>query len=228
MSCSWGLLRSKKMRLGKIQQKKSCISTQNILLPKSISSPGSCVSSLKGPVWLNAKSFKGWFHSHRKRSSSSALLKRVASAVRSHCLWLSAVSERSFLLLLFLKSAYSESIAVEPHWSQIRHFRGLLHSLCSTALGTGEEEVPFKKHSQPPSWRSSYCLWLGPAKALSNCLVSLCAAFCVWSSFKPAAPLPGCHIEISLMSELRADLPIGGCCVLSAPLAPATLRRFQS
>lgn len=38
-------------------------------------------------------------------------------------------------------------------------------------------------------------------------------------------PLCGCHLEISLTSELRADVPVGGYNLLSAPLAPATLQK---
>lgn len=54
-------------------------------------------------------------------------------------------------------------------------------------------------------------------------LASLCAFLFTRLEAHLNLPLPACHLEISVMSELRADVPVGGCCLLSAPLAPATL-----
>lgn len=144
-----------------------------------------------------------------------------------HCSWLSAVPRRGFPLLLFLKSSCPARVAVEPSWSQVRRFGDLLHYLCTTALGKGEEEVPFREHSQPLSWSSNYSFGPGLTKALSNCPEAWLP--CVWSFVFTRLeahlnlPLHACHLEISLTSELRADVPVGGCRLLSAPLAPATL-----
>ena len=144
----------------------------------------------------------------------------------SHCSWLSAVPGRGFPLPLFLKSSYPARVAVEPNWSQVRHFRDLLRY---TVLGKGGEEVPFKEHSQPLSWSSSYSLGPGLTKALSDCPEAWlpCVLSFVLTRLEAYLNLPlyECHLEISLTSELRADVPVGGCCLLSAPLAPATLQK---
>lgn len=47
------------------------------------------------------------------------------------------------------------------------------------------------------------------------------SVYWAWSLFEPATPW--LSSEMRLMTELRAGVPVGGCCLLSAPLAPATL-----
>lgn len=107
--------------------------------------------------------------------------------------------------------------------------RDLLHYPCTTALGKGEEEVPFKERSQPLSWSSSNGLGSGLAKALSSCPRAWlpCVLSLVFTRLEVHLNLPlrGWHFEKSLMSEMRAGVPVGGCCLLSVPLAPASLKK---
>lgn len=140
----------------------------------------------------------------------------TASAVGSHCSCLSEVPGRGFPFLLFLKSSCPARVAVEPNWSQVRHSGDLLHYLCTTTLGKGGEEVPFKEYSQPLSWSSSYGLGPGLTKALSNGPEAWLLLSLVFTKLEACLNLPlhGCHPEISSTSELRPDVQEDFVCYL--------------
>lgn len=165
--------------------------------------------------------FIDWASTLLVRSSNSAHLKKVTSGLHQQWDLPGSVQSQEVPSLALIP----QIIIAFKSCSGAKLEPTLLGIISAALLWKGEgKRCPLKSIHSP--FHGTWAMAWGQSliqlpRGLLPFLGVVFSVYWAWSLFEPVTPWMSS--EMSLMTELRAGVPVGGCCLLSAPFAPANL-----